>query len=203
MRILCGLLLLASLVVAAQRPAGAFYRGESALERIEERMFDAFADPAPVYLKPPKHAEYIVSPVRHTPLLPLISDAWQSKCWPAAGKGICGVADSRHHLIAFTHHGCCVSNAVMTYANPHALGLPERDLSMLRTKNGIRIGSTAAAVSNALGAPTITRNRKSGRFEYGYFRPTTHSGSTVCGQWTQFVFDRAARAIGIMDAGGC
>lgn len=89
------------------------------------------------------------------------------------------------------------------YSNPHALGLPERDLSGLHTTNGIRIGSTALQVSSAVGAPTVTRDRNTGRFEYGYFRPTAHSGTTTCGQWTTFVLDRRAHVIGITDASGC
>lgn len=203
MRILCGLLLLVGIALATGRAALAVYPGESTLERIEENTFDSFRDSAPAYWKHPKAREYIVSAERRTPSNPLISTGWSPKCWPAAGKSICGVADSKHHLIAFTHHGCCVSNAMMLYLNPHALGLPERDLSGLHTTSGIRIGSTALQVTSAVGEPTVTRDRNSGRFEYGYVRSTVQVGNTTCGQWTTFVFDRGAHVIGIRDASGC
>jgi hypothetical protein len=91
----------------------------------------------------------------------------------------------------------------MAYSNPNALGLPERDLSGLHTRHGIRIGSTAKQVAGALGPPTITRDRITGRFKYGYMRDTVHAGTTTCGQWTAFVFDRSARVIAIEDTSGC
>jgi hypothetical protein len=203
MRALCGFILLISIVLVTERAAFAVYPGESTLERIEESMFDGFRDPVPADWKHPKAPEYIVSVGRVSPRNALISQAWSSKCWPAAGKSICGVADREHHLIAFTHYGCCESNAVMVYSNPRALGLPERDLSSLHTANGIRIGSTALQVTSAVGAPTITRDRNTGRFEYGYFRPTAQAGTTICGQWTTFVFDRRGHVIGISDTSGC
>jgi hypothetical protein len=190
-----------SIAFVTGRAAVAIYPGESKLERIEESMFDAFKGPAPAYWKHSKAPEYIVSSERRTPIDPLISTV--SKCWPAAGKSICGVADRQHHLIAFTHHGCCVSNAVLVYPNPDQLGLPERDLSGLHTTNGVRIGSTALQVTSAVGAPTVIRDRSTGHFEYAYFRETARAGTTTCGQWTSFVFDRGAHVIGIMDASGC
>src|SRR5690348_10724976 len=124
MRVFCGLVLLISVVFVTARAALAIYPGESRLERIEISMFDSFGNSAPADWKHPKAPEYIVSSKRNTPRNPLISNARSSKCWPAAGKSICGVADGRHHLIAFAHYGCCISNAVMFYAQPRALGLP-------------------------------------------------------------------------------
>jgi len=203
MGVFCGLVLLISIVFVTARAALAIYPGASRLERIETSMFYSFGDSASADWKHPNAPEYIVSTERNTPRDPLISDAWSSKCWPAAGKSICGVSDSRHHLIAFTHHGCCISNAVMFYAHAHALGVPERDLSRLHTTHGIRIGSTARQVASAVGAPTVTRDPNTGRFEYGYFRPTARVGTTTCGQSTTFVFDRRSHVIGIMDASGC
>jgi hypothetical protein len=125
-----------------------------------------------------------------------------AKCFPAAGKAVCGAVDERHGILAFSHYGCCLSDTVMTYSDPASLGLPDVDLSSIRTHRGLALGSTAAEVSAVLGTPKVFHGVRSGRTAYGYVSfPEGVSHCPVSSIF--FVFDRERRVSLIQDGFGC
>lgn len=123
----------------------------------------------------------------------------QAMCFPAAGKEICGVADVQHHLLAFTHHGCCVQDTLMRYDGT-PLGISSVDLSGVRTHAGIALGTTAAAVVRTFGAPKIYHGVGTGRIMYAYY----YLSPGGCPSFEmRFVFDRAQRVDALEYGFGC
>jgi hypothetical protein len=181
-----------------------FSAGESRLEQIERGMFDVGMGVAPpASWVRSRRLDYLQSAERKTPLDSLVKGSYHApNCWPAAGEAICGVADPVRHEVMLTHYGCCESNAVFLYAGAGSLGLPQRDLSGIRTASGIRIGSTSAQVIKALGSPIFRGPKPSnGRIAYGYiYYPTA---SKCPAYWILFVLDDQRRVVGIEDTNGC
>lgn len=197
-RTIIALALVAAILCVAVSAVSA-YPGEPALERFQVAVFDKdFNTGAPVTWNHPRIRDFLISNTRHSVEHLLVTDG--ARCWPASGKLICGVADSRHHLVAYTHTGCCISNGLASDTDPSLLKLPQRDLSGMHTISGIHIGSAAADVKRALGTPTVARAGHSNQSEYLYDMPIPHSCAAT---WIVFLLDARGRVSGIEDSMGC
>jgi hypothetical protein len=177
-----------AIATGSASPSGSVFVPHSRVEAIEATIVQDIPDTLPHQYNPMTVLDYL-GPIAIT-----------GKRFPAAGKYLFAIADSRHRLLALTHTGCCEQDTLLRYDGAGTLGLPERDLSAATTAQGFHIGSSSARVRRLLGTPTILHTKVAGKTIYAYL----YRGKYACPVHDiLFVFDGDGRVQTIRDYVGC